>query len=110
MAKDTNSARAVSQNSGEVLPQSDASAAPWPASYRAAGAGSPLRHEVDVNQVRELRQQKYLTQAQLAVRAGVSVRTVFSVEHGRRCRWSTKRLILRALGIDFSERKTVFPE
>jgi len=61
------------------------------------------------NRVRELREARLMTREELARRAGVSERTVWSVENGRPCRIHTKRRILRALGLARSEHLRVFP-
>lgn len=50
-----------------------------------------------------------MSQKWLAKRAGVSLRTITSIEHDFGCRNETKRKILNALGIAFEDRKLVFP-
>ena len=62
------------------------------------------------NRVRELRENRLMTQSQLARRARVALRTVHSVEKGLKCRMDTKRKILLALGCSFDDRHNVFPE
>ena len=66
-------------------------------------------HPNSSNRVRELREDLLMTREELAERAGVSLRTVWSVEKGVPCRVLTKRRILEALGIPKEEHKTVFP-
>jgi DNA-binding XRE family transcriptional regulator len=61
------------------------------------------------NRVRELRENKLMTQAQLARKAKVALRTIHSVEKGMNCRMDTKRKILLALGLSFEEKDQVFP-
>ncbi len=61
------------------------------------------------NRVRELRENKLMTQAQLARKAHVALRTIHSVEKGMNCRMDTKRKILLALGLRFEDRDLVFP-
>ena len=61
------------------------------------------------NRVRELRENKLMTQAQLARRAKVALRTIHSVEKGMDCRMDTKRKILLALGLRFEDKDLVFP-
>ena len=56
------------------------------------------------NRVRELRENKLMTQAQLAKKAKVALRTIHSVEKGMNCRMDTKRKILLALGIPFDQK------
>jgi DNA-binding XRE family transcriptional regulator len=61
------------------------------------------------NRVRELREDRLMTQAQLARRAKVALRTIHSVEKGMNCRMDTKRKILLALGLRFEDKDQVFP-
>ena len=61
------------------------------------------------NRVRELREDRLMTQAQLARKARVALRTIHSVEKGMNCRMDTKRKILIALGLRFEDKNTVFP-
>ncbi len=60
------------------------------------------------NRVRELRENKLMTQAQLAKKARVALRTIHSVEKGMNCRMDTKRKILLALGMRFEDKDQVF--
>ncbi len=60
------------------------------------------------NRVRELRENKLMTQSQLAKKAKVALRTIHSVEKGMNCRMDTKRKILLALGIPFENKDQVF--
>lgn len=77
----------------------------------------PLRGILDVsnengfcpNRVRELRENRLMTQAQLARKAKVALRTIHSVEKGMNCRMDTKRKILLALGLRFEDKDQVFP-
>ena len=61
------------------------------------------------NRVRELRENRLMTQAQLARKARVALRTIHSVEKGMNCRMDTKRKILLALGLRFEDKDYVFP-
>ena len=61
------------------------------------------------NHVRELRENRLMTQAQLARKAKVALRTIHSVEKGMNCRMDTKRKILLALGMRFEDKDRVFP-
>jgi DNA-binding XRE family transcriptional regulator len=61
------------------------------------------------NRVREFRENKLMTQAQLARKAKVALRTIHSVEKGMNCRMDTKRKILLALGMRFEDKDLVFP-
>ena len=60
------------------------------------------------NRVRELRENRLMTQAQLARKARVALRTIHSVEKGMACRMDTKRKILLALGVPFEQKHEVF--
>lgn len=62
-----------------------------------------------MNRVRELRENRLMTQAQLARKAKVALRTIHSVEKGMNCRMDTKRKILLALGMRFEDKDYVFP-
>jgi transcriptional regulator with XRE-family HTH domain len=62
-----------------------------------------------MNRVLLLRIDLLLTQRQLARRAKVSLRTIYSVERGMRCRRDTQRKILRALGVPFERVREFFP-
>ena len=66
------------------------------------GNGSRL---IRRNRVRELRENRLMTQAQLARKAKVALRTIHSVEKGMNCRMDTKRKILLALGLRFEGSK-----
>jgi DNA-binding XRE family transcriptional regulator len=61
------------------------------------------------NRVRELRENRLMTQAQLARKAKVALRTIHSVEKGMNCRMDTKRKVLLALGLRFEDKDYVFP-
>ena len=62
------------------------------------------------NQVRRLREERLLSKAELARRAGVSVLTIDRVERGAECRVDTKRKIILALGLKVTEREKVFSD
>ena len=68
------------------------------------------RRDIHPNRVRELRENRLMTQSQLARRARIALRTVHSVEKGLKCRMDTKRKLLLALGCSFEERREVFPD
>jgi DNA-binding XRE family transcriptional regulator len=67
-----------------------------------------IHKSVKRNRVRELRENKLMTQAQLAKKARVALRTIHSVEKGMNCRMDTKRKILLALGLRFEDKGKVF--
>src|SRR5512135_2499644 len=60
------------------------------------------------NNVRTLREDLLLTNAELARKAGVSALTVTRVERGAECRVDTKRKIILALGLTPSGKDRVF--
>ena len=68
-----------------------------------------MDHSPTRSRVRELRENKLMTQAQLAKKARVALRTIHSVEKGMSCRTDTKRKILVALGVPFEQKGQVFP-
>ncbi len=74
-----------------------------------APQAQPEQPERVHNRVRELRENKLMTQAQLARKAKVALRTIHSVEKGMNCRMDTKRKILLALGLRFEDKDLVFP-
>ena len=60
------------------------------------------------NNVRKLREQLLMSKAELAKAAGLSVLTIDRVEGGLDCRMSTKRKIIRALGLSLGDKNRVF--
>ena len=70
---------------------------------------SQNENETQPNRVREIRENRLMTQAQLARKAKVALRTIHSVEKGMNCRMDTKRKILLALGMRFEDKEFVFP-
>ena len=70
---------------------------------------SEINEAQPTNHVREMREDRLMTQAQLARKAKVALRTIHSVEKGMNCRMDTKRKILLALGMRFEDRSQVFP-
>ncbi len=60
------------------------------------------------SRVRELRENRLMTQVQLAKRAKVAVRTIQSIEKGMECRRFTKRKILLAFGLSLDQMGQVF--
>lgn len=60
------------------------------------------------NNVRKLREQLLMSRSELARAAGLSVLTVNRVESGMICRVSTKRKIIKALGMSLAEKDQVF--
>ena len=62
------------------------------------------------NNVQRLREERLLSKAELARRAGVSVLTIDRVERGAECRLDTKRKIILALGLKVTDRGQVFED
>ncbi len=62
------------------------------------------------NNVQVLREDRLLSKAELARRAGVSVLTIDRVEKGAPCRLDTKRKIILALGLKVTDRSQVFDD
>jgi DNA-binding XRE family transcriptional regulator len=60
------------------------------------------------NNVQALREERLLSKAELARRAGVSVLTIDRVERGQSCRLDTKRKIILALGLKVQDKDKVF--
>jgi DNA-binding XRE family transcriptional regulator len=60
------------------------------------------------NRVQVLREERLLSKAELARRAGVSVLTIDRVEKGSECRLDTKRKIILALGLKVTDKDQVF--
>jgi len=85
-----------------------------PESSEAPPAEAPARRKkgpgTHPNNVRRIRKELLLSQAELARRANVSVLTIDRVEKGFGCRMDTKRKILDALGLSLGDRVRVFGE
>ena len=62
------------------------------------------------NTLTAIREQMLLSKSELARKAGVSVLTIDRIEKGKSCRMETKRKVLTAIGISFSESKTIFTD
>ncbi len=60
------------------------------------------------NNLQRLREERLLSKAELARRAGVSVLTIDRVERGAPCRLDTKRKIILALGLRVQDSAQVF--
>jgi DNA-binding XRE family transcriptional regulator len=60
------------------------------------------------NLLRDIRESRLMSKAELARLAGVSAVTIDRVERGEDCRMETKRKILVALGIKLADREKVF--
>lgn len=63
-----------------------------------------------INRVKDIRESKMMSKAELARKTGLSVQTIDRIEKGHVCRLDTKRKILLALEIKLDEREKVFNE
>jgi len=61
------------------------------------------------NHLREVRENRLISVAELARKAGISPLTITRIEKGAPCRLETMRKILDALDINPSERNKIFP-
>ncbi len=62
------------------------------------------------NNVRRLREDRLLSKAELARKAGLSALTIDRVESGMPCRMDTKRKIILALGMTVADKDQAFPK
>jgi DNA-binding XRE family transcriptional regulator len=59
--------------------------------------------------LKHIREERLMSKAELARKAGLSVLTIDRIEKGYGCRLETKRRILLALGYDLSDKDKIFP-
>ena len=69
---------------------------------------SRWRHRLKRTRLKQAREDRLLSKAELARRAGVSPLTVDRIEKGKDCRPETKRKLLLALGLKISDKNQVF--
>lgn len=62
------------------------------------------------NCVRQIREAKMMSKAELARKANVTVQTIDRIERGMDCRLDTKRKIILALGYKLADRAAIFGE
>ena len=60
------------------------------------------------NSVRQIREAKMMSKAELARKAEVTVQTIDRIEKGNDCRLDTKRKIILALGYKLVDRTRIF--
>ena len=60
------------------------------------------------NCVRQIREAKMMSKAELARKASVTVQTIDRIEKGHDCRLDTKRKIILALGYKLADRTRIF--
>jgi len=65
---------------------------------------------VSANRVRQIREAKMMSKAELARKAEVTVQTIHRIENGSECRLDTKRKIILALGFELANRTRIFDE
>ena len=63
-----------------------------------------------VNNVRQIRESKMMSKAELARKASVTVQTIDRIEKGNDCRLDTKRKIILALGYKLGDRSRIFKD
>jgi DNA-binding XRE family transcriptional regulator len=62
------------------------------------------------NHVKEIRESRLMSKAELARKAGVSPLTIDRIERGAACRMATMRKLILALGFSLEDRNKVFPD
>jgi DNA-binding XRE family transcriptional regulator len=62
------------------------------------------------NSIKKIRESLMMSKAELARRANISDKTITRIESGMFCRIDTKRKIILALGLKFSDKKKLFGE
>ena len=65
---------------------------------------------MDTNNLRQIRNDRLLSKAELARQADLSPLTIHRIENGFPCRMETKRKIILALGLELDDKRLVFPE
>ena len=65
---------------------------------------------VNTNSVRQIRESKMMSKAELARKADVTVQTIDRIEKGNECRLDTKRKIILALGYKLADRTRIFED
>ncbi|MGD8227251.1 MAG: helix-turn-helix transcriptional regulator [Desulfobacteraceae bacterium] len=61
-----------------------------------------------INRVKNKREERLMSKAELARKAGVSPLTIARIEKGYSCRLDTMRRIILALGLPLSEKNKIF--
>ena len=64
----------------------------------------------NTNSVRQIREAKMMSKAELARKADVTVQTIDRIEKGNECRLDTKRKIILALGYKLADRNRIFED
>ena len=66
--------------------------------------------DVNVNNVKKIRQERMISKMELARLAELSPATIDRIERGEICRMETKRKIILALQLTLEDREKVFPD
>jgi len=66
--------------------------------------------DVNVNNVKKIRQERMISKMELARLAELSPATIDRIERGEICRMETKRKIILALHLTLEDREKVFPD
>ncbi len=69
-----------------------------------------IKGSLDVNRLKDVREDLLISKAELARRAEISPLTIERIEKGKKCRLETKRKILLALEYKLSDKDKIFPE
>ena len=64
----------------------------------------------NTNSVRQIREAKMMSKAELARKADDTVQTIDRIEKGNECRLDTKRKIILALGYKLADRTRIFED
>lgn len=62
------------------------------------------------NSVKTIRESRLISKAELAKKTGLSFQTIDRIEKGYPCRLDTKRKIIIALGLKFSDKRKLFKD
>ena len=63
-----------------------------------------------LNFVKEIRQERLLSKAELARKAGIPYLTIARIEKGKSCQIDTMRKIILALGLELSDKDRILSE
>ena len=66
--------------------------------------------KLTASKLKKIREERLISKAELARKAGVSPLTIDRIEKGKPCRMETRRKIILALGFDLDEKEKIFPE
>ena len=64
--------------------------------------------KIQMNSLKSYRESVFISKAELARKAGLSVGTIDRIERGKSCRLGTKKKIILALGLELSESDKIF--